>query len=140
LDLTSESTVSDAASLSFSDEAREDMMPDGAVLAFSDHVFGATIPDDDLLAFPEHDLGRPCSDAAVICLPDASHGPSCERNGWEDNDKLAEQQLQNEHLSKQRTDAMTMFAENGDTSGLLAVMAAASKSSVFWDPSGMPRF
>jgi hypothetical protein len=140
LDLTSESTVSDTASLAFSDEAGEDTMPHGPLLAFSDHVSEATIPDAAFLAFPEHAPECPCLDATVVCLPDASHSARCAKDGWEDNDRLAEQQLQNENLHRQRRDAVAMFAENGDTSGLLAVMAAASQSSAFWDPSGMPRF
>jgi hypothetical protein len=123
LDLTSESTVSDTASFAFSDEAGEDTILDDAVLAFSDHASEATMLD-----------------AAAICLPDASHRAGHATINWEDSGKLAEQQLQIEHLSRQRTDAVAMFAENGDTSGLLAVMAAASQSSIFWDPSGMPRF
>jgi hypothetical protein len=140
LDLTSESTISDAGSLAFSDEASEATVADVAVVSFSDQASEATISDAAFLAFPEHAPEYTFSDADIPSLPDASQGAGCPGGGWADDDKLAQQQLQNEHLHRQRTDAVAMFAKNGDTSGLLAVMAAASQSTAFWDPSGMPRF
>jgi hypothetical protein len=53
---------------------------------------------------------------------------------------LVQQQLETEFLQRQRMDAEVQYALNGDTSGMLAVLASASQSSGCWDSSGMPRF
>jgi len=58
----------------------------------------------------------------------------------EDDDAQAQQQLQIELLQRQWKEAGTLYARTGDTSALLAVMAVARQSTVYWDPSGMPRF
>jgi hypothetical protein len=81
------------------------------------------------------------TDFQFSCYPppmEAEHPQTCECCG--NYDWMVEQQLQIEILQRQRRNAEAMYARNGDTSGLLAVMASSSQSNWGWDSSGMPRF
>jgi hypothetical protein len=49
-------------------------------------------------------------------------------------------QSQLDMLRRQKREAEALYARNGDPSGLLALLAAASQSTENWDASGMPRF
>ncbi|KAK4241482.1 hypothetical protein C8A03DRAFT_41096 [Achaetomium macrosporum] len=77
------------------------------------------------------------SDLASTSQPSLSG--SLPLQDWTEDD-LVQHQLQIDMLHRQRRDAEAMYANNGDTSGLLAVMTAASQSIANWDSFGMPRF
>jgi hypothetical protein len=53
---------------------------------------------------------------------------------------LVQRQLETEFLQRQRMDAEVQYTLNGDTSGMLAVLASAPQFSGCWDSFGMPRF
>lgn len=55
-------------------------------------------------------------------------------------DNLYQQAMQNEEFHRQRRYAEALYAYNGDTSGLLAVLATVSRSGDSWHPSGISEF
>ncbi|KXX83311.1 hypothetical protein MMYC01_200043 [Madurella mycetomatis] len=55
-------------------------------------------------------------------------------------DNLHQRAMQNEEFHRQRRSAEALYAHNGDTSGLLAILASVPRSSESWHPSGMPKF
>jgi hypothetical protein len=83
------------------------------------------------------DASGPSSDLSSIRQP--SPPESLPLQDWTEDD-LVQHQLHIEMLHRQRTDAEAMYAHNGDTSGMVAVMASASQSMANWDSFGMPRF
>ncbi|KAK3939109.1 hypothetical protein QBC46DRAFT_438598 [Diplogelasinospora grovesii] len=68
-------------------------------------------------------------------------------NGWSNHqnsaDQMVQRQIYTEILYRQRREAEAMYARDGDTSGLLAVMALAQQqqfSDAAWQSSGLPFF
>ncbi|KAK3998338.1 hypothetical protein QBC44DRAFT_2900 [Cladorrhinum sp. PSN332] len=55
-------------------------------------------------------------------------------------DRMVQQQLQLDVFQHKKREAEELYARNGDTSGLLAVLAAATEPSGSWQSPGTPRF
>lgn len=106
---------------------------DDEVSLCSDLTSATTISDADTSTFSS------CvSDSTEVREP--SPGINCAYNYLPDCQ--VRQQAQGDMLHAQWRDAEAMFARDGDTSGLLAVLVAASRSrsGESWQPSGIPRF
>ncbi|KAK3303538.1 uncharacterized protein B0T15DRAFT_576861 [Chaetomium strumarium] len=105
--------------------------------------------DDEASVYSEPTSARTISDTDASCpssdlASTRQPSPSSESlplplQEWTEDD-LVQHQLRIDMLHRQRRDAEAMYAHNGDTSGLVAVMASASQSMANWDSSGMPRF
>ncbi|KAH6843114.1 hypothetical protein B0I37DRAFT_212197 [Chaetomium sp. MPI-CAGE-AT-0009] len=95
--------------------------------------------DDEVSEFSE-----PASDSsAIFSEPSETADPEFGEDSWSnelEDSSRAERQLQLDALRRKRREAEALYARNGDTSGLLAVLATASQSPDNWDASGMPRF
>jgi hypothetical protein len=82
--------------------------------------------------------------AVVAVAEDFMFGDSCHKhNGTGNNNNSgggSDSRARLDRLRRQKQEADALYARNGDPSGLLALLAAASQSAENWDASGMPRF
>jgi hypothetical protein len=104
------------------------------------------LADDEVSNFSEATSMTAASDASAVCSEPAEladytfSGSFPDHDPEEDDDDRAQQQLQNELLYRQRREAEMLYAQTGDTNGLLAVRASAAQFSGAWHSFGLPRF
>ncbi|KAK3381328.1 hypothetical protein B0H63DRAFT_524056 [Podospora didyma] len=96
---------------------------------------------DDQSSVYTESVSTPSSDLDTGALsPSPVQHPEPKQFGDECSNRRLHQQLQIEALGQQRREAEELFAQTGDTSGLLHVMASAAEANGIWHPGGLPRF